>query len=240
MGLNKAGGEMYPWADWTYNPLGGACPHDCSYCYMKRPPVCWSEKYKGPQRVWEKEMKTKLSGLGLNRREELDFVGTMPVIFVCSGNDLGTAPMDVKRRILKKCSEAPDNWYLLQSKAPKGFLDVEEDFPPNVILGTTIETNNADLLKSISKAPSAWVRVIQMTLFSDYHKMVSVEPMLACDPKLLALMIREIDPDFVSLGADSKAHDLPEPSREDVLDLIHRVEEFTFIKKKGNLDRLLV
>jgi DNA repair photolyase len=96
MGLRKAGGEMYPWADWTWNPLGGKCPHDCSYCYMKSPPACFSSKYNGEQRIIEQEMKVNLERLSLNRREILPFVGNKPVIFVCSGNDLGIAPLGQK------------------------------------------------------------------------------------------------------------------------------------------------
>ena len=29
---------MYPWVTHTWNPVKGKCPHDCSYCYMKRFP----------------------------------------------------------------------------------------------------------------------------------------------------------------------------------------------------------
>lgn len=240
MGLNKAGGEMYPWADWTWNPLAGKCPHDCKYCYMKSPPVCWSDKYKGPQRIHEREMNVNLSNLGLNRREELSFTyDGWAIIFVCSGNDLGVAPRDAKKRILRKCWEEPKNWYLLQSKNPAKFLDVKNEFPPNVIIGTTIETNRADLCRAISNAPSPQERANEMKLFRGFRKMVSIEPKMDCDPEILAALIREIGPDFVSIGADSKGHNLPEPNAVKVFDLINRLEKFTSIKKKGNLERLL-
>lgn len=238
MGLNKAGGEMYPWVDWTYNPLGGKCPHDCAYCFMKSPPMCWLEKYKGPQRIIEKEMEVGLSHLGLNRTEDLPFFNGAPVIFVCSGNDLGTASADIKRRILEKCWDEPENYYLLQSKDPAGFQEVWREAPPNVIWGTTIETNRADLCRIVSSAPPPLERVAGIKKLNGW-RMVSIEPKMDCDPEILAEMINEIEPNFVSMGADSKGHDLPEPSAAKISDLVGRLKEFTDIKKKGNLNRLL-
>ena len=45
--MNKTKGDMYPWTDYTWNPLAGKCPHNCEYCYMKTPPQSWLDKYKG-------------------------------------------------------------------------------------------------------------------------------------------------------------------------------------------------
>jgi DNA repair photolyase len=36
MPLNESKGNMYPWVTYTWNTVRGRCPHDCSYCYMKR------------------------------------------------------------------------------------------------------------------------------------------------------------------------------------------------------------
>jgi len=240
MGLNKAGGEMYPWADWTWNPLGGECPHDCTYCFMKSPPVCWSNKYTGVQRIWEKELKVNLVGLGINRREELPFIpNDIPLIFVCSGNDLSTAPTDVKNRILNKCWDEPRNFYLIQGKNPALFKEVEDEFPPNIIIGTTIETNRAELCRAVSNAPTPIERVRGMMMFNGCYKMISIEPKMDCNPEILAGLIRKTNPVFVSTGADSKGHNLPEPSANKVLDLIEKLKEFTIVRKKSNLDRLL-
>ena len=40
MAMNKVkqGSNMYPWVTHTWNVIKGKCPHDCSYCYMKRFP----------------------------------------------------------------------------------------------------------------------------------------------------------------------------------------------------------
>jgi hypothetical protein len=52
--LRESKGNMYDWVTHTWNPIKGKCPHDCSYCYMKR----WGEQK--PLRLDEKELKTDL------------------------------------------------------------------------------------------------------------------------------------------------------------------------------------
>lgn len=240
MGLNVAGGEMYPWADYTWNPLGGKCPHDCSYCYMKEPPACWTEKYEGSQELWKREMTTKLSDLQVNRRESLFFVSEdIPLIFVCSGNDLGAASNGAKGKILEKCNEEPSNFYLIQSKNPIGLKPVEEKFPQNTIIGTTLETNRDELCKKISNAPVPSERASSINKFDRFYKMVSIEPIMDFDVAPFTDLIEQVCPDFVSIGADSKGHKLPEPDDGKILDLVENVKNFTTVKKKSNLNRLL-
>ena len=38
MSLNKSNGNMYDFVTDTWNVVKGKCPHNCSYCYMKRHP----------------------------------------------------------------------------------------------------------------------------------------------------------------------------------------------------------
>jgi len=240
--LVRAGGNMYPWVDYTYNPLAGKCPHDCSYCYMKRPPVCWSAKYKGPLRIHEKEMNVNLHGLKVVRRLNLPFIpDNTPLVFVCSGNDLGVASLEIKRRIFQKCQEEPANYYLFQSKNPTRFVETLKDFPPLSIFGTTLETNREDLLKKISKAPSPFLRVCGLLMLSlnGHHTMVSVEPKMKCDPEVMIRWIAMIAPDFVSVGADSGNNGLPEPSVKEVKILIDGLKKHNLVLEKENLGRLL-
>lgn len=49
----------------------------------------------------------------------------------------------------------------------------------------------------------------------------------------------EINPKFVSIGADSKKHNLPEPSKEKIEALIRELSLFTEVKIKDNLRRLM-
>ena len=44
----------------------------------------------------------------------------------------------------------------------------------------------------------------------------------------------------VNIGADSGRNNLPEPPKEKVLELISALEEFTVVKQKCNLSRILL
>jgi hypothetical protein len=80
---------------------------------------------------------------------------------------------------------------------------------------------------------------VLMNFPNKFYRMVSIEPLLDFDLGELIYLIHGIQPDFVSIGADSKKHNLSEPSGNEVLALIDELKEFTSVKKKGNLDRLI-
>jgi len=104
-------------------------------------------------------------------------------------------------------------------------------------LGTTIETNRD---YNISFAPSVKERVLWLKLLSKTFKtMVSIEPILDFDLDILVSWIKSIQPDFVSIGADSKGHGLPEPPRQKILKLIDELKKFTEVKVKSNLKRII-
>lgn len=52
-------------------------------------------------------------------------------------------------------------------------------------------------------------------------------------------LIRRCKPEQVNIGADSGGHNLPEPSKEKLQQLISEIEQFTTIHNKKNLTRLL-
>ena len=110
----------------------------------------------------------------------------------------------------------------------------------NVILGTTIETNK-DLLHEvvIGRVPSPLNRQFWLQKTPAYHKMVSIEPIMDFDLDILVSWIKGIQPDFVSIGADSKNNGLPEPPKSKVLDLIDELKKFTEVKVKSNLKRII-
>ena len=59
------------------------------------------------------------------------------------------------------------------------------------------------------------------------------------DLDILVDWIRQIAPVFISIGADSKGHKLPEPSPEKTQQLIKDLQGITTIKIKDNLKRIL-
>ena len=69
--------------------------------------------------------------------------------------------------------------------------------------------------------------------------MVTIEPILNFDLKEFIEIIKWSDPVQVNIGADSKGHNLIEPSKKKILKLISELEKFTKVHLKENLNRLL-
>ena len=215
MSLNKQKGNMYPWITHTWNPIGGKCPHQCSYCYMLGFPL-------GELKLREHFLKDILG------KDNTIFVGSSCYMFA------EAIPDDWIVTVLQRCAKF-DNRYLFQSKNPARFSNF--DFPRKTILGTTLETNKD---YGISQAPDFHSRARAMTYTSifDYPKMISIEPIMDFDLGEFVEWIRAIQPEFVSIGADSKKHNLMEPSKDKLEALIIALRGFTEVKLKSNLKRL--
>lgn len=216
--LNPQKGNMYPWVTHTWNAIKGKCAHNCIYCYMKQYP-------QNDIHLDKEELKT-------------DF-GHSKTIFVGSSCDMFAKdiPSSWIIDVLEYCKSYNDNIYLFQTKNPhlypyliRSFL-----FPANIILGTTIESNI--LYEGFSTAPDPIMRYIAMEKLPA-KKMISIEPIMDFDVLIMLRWIKKIGPEFVSIGADSKGHKLPEPSPEKIKALISGLKEFTDVKIKSNLKRL--
>jgi len=215
--LNKSKGNMYPWVDATWNVIKGKCPHDCSYCYMKRYPQ--SELHFD-----EKEMRVKL--------------GHHNFIFVGSSCDIWAQDICQSwiAKILKKCRDDDVyNKWLFQSKNPERFYDWIGFFPDDTILGCTIESNRF----ITGTAPSPLQRYEAMRNIA-YPKMISIEPIIDFDLEEMVHWIKDIAPAFVSIGADSGNNNLPEPPANKVKALIEELQGFTEVKIKDNLKRIML
>jgi len=77
-----------------------------------------------------------------------------------------------------------------------------------------------------------------MTQLEGVKKMVSLEPIMDFDPDTLLSWIDMIKPDFVSIGADSKGHKLPEPPATKIQYLVEKMAGITSVRMKSNLVRL--
>ena len=208
--------NMYQFIDATWNTIKGECFHDCSYCYMKR----WG-KLK-PVRFDEKELKTDL--------------GTGNFIFVGSSCDMfaENIPDEWVIETLDYCKKF-DNQYLFQTKNPSRIND--NYLPRNSVVCTTIETNRwyEDIMNN---CPPPYKRALGMYCI-DLPKYLTIEPILDFDLSEMIDIIREINPVQVNIGADSGRNNLPEPSKEKVLQLVSELQKFTIIHNKSNLQRLL-
>ena len=217
MSLNEQKGDMYPWCDLTWNPIGGRCSYNCCYCYMKRFP---------------------LGALTLREHFLDDNLGNGHTIFVGSSCDMWAdeVPAHWIGQVLSRCRESSGNLYLYQTKNPRRFWHFVSAFPPKTMLGTTLETNRE---YGLSQAPTVWERVGWFSSALPFPKMVSIEPILDFDLDVFPHWIELTQPEFVSVGADSKGHGLPEPGREKVERLLVALGGFTEVKQKKNLERLL-
>ena len=68
---------------------------------------------------------------------------------------------------------------------------------------------------------------------------ISIEPILDFDLQVMVRWMVQIKPKFVSIGADSKHHNLQEPGKKKVESLIKELKKITEVKIKPNLKRLL-
>lgn len=214
--------NMYTWIDSTVNFISGRCPHRCKYCYVQKsrfPSVL--KKYSGKLKLDEASLKKSL--------------GKGKTIFIQDCGDLFAeeVPDEWIIKILEHCKKF-DNKYLFQSKNPKRFLQFTDLFPKKTILGTTIES---DKDYGISKAPCILERVEAMEQITLFPKTVTIEPILQFDIHKLVSHIIRINPEWVNIGADSKNNHLPEPSRDEINNLINELT-FTKVVIKDNLRRI--
>lgn len=227
MPLKKSAGNMYPWVTHTHSFLGGECPHKCVYCYVDNPRFGRAERYTGAIRLIEAEFKVNY--------------GTGKTIFIEHMNDLFSkeVPSEFIAKIMDHCKKWPENTYVFQTKNPARYMAGSfGTWPKNFILGTTIETNRE--MPGISEAPDPMSRIRAMSrLFNTIPKFITIEPVLDFDVDVFAAMIASVKPFFVNLGADSKDHNLPEPTVEKVMALVAKLDEYGIeLREKHNLQRL--
>lgn len=186
---------------------------------MKR----WGEQK--PLRFDQKELKTDL--------------GKNNFIFVGSSTDMWAkdVPEEWISGVLDHCKKFPDNKYLFQSKNPQRFTKFYDHFPENVILATTLESNQ-EYPEIYKNSPSIMERYNSIQEISQYgiNIMLTIEPILDFDLDEFIEMIKTINPSQINIGADSGGHKLPEPSKDKIMKLIEALGET--VVKKTNLNRL--
>ena len=220
MALNKPIGNMYKFVTHTWNAIKGQCIHNCDYCYMKSN---WTRFPK--QNILRLDEKTLKDNLGENR-----------FIFVGSSTDMfaDNVPKEWIIRTLKYCRQFPKNKYLFQTKNPKRFWEFINYFPKDSLLCATIESNRD---YNITKAPGVKERVSYMKNLP-FKIMITIEPILDFDLREFIDLIKEINPNWVNIGADSKRCDLKEPSKEKIELLIEELSKIPTLELKSNLERL--
>lgn len=221
MSLNKSKGNMYDFITHTWNTVKGHCHHDCSYCYMKR----WGEL--NPSRLDRKEFKTDLG------KDNFIFVGSSCDMF---SDDI---PMEWTLETIDYCNQF-DNKYLFQSKNPARFLKIlDHPIIKKSVFCTTIESDifNKEIMVN---SPSIYNRAQSMNEISKHiETYVTIEPIMKFNHDDLINLISICKPKQVNIGADSGGNKLPEPTQEEIINLINALSGFTNVKSKKNLHRLL-
>ncbi len=222
MGLNKQSGNMYGFVTHTWNPIRGKCEHDCSYCYIKK--MYNGKMFEKPCRLVKEELSTDL--------------GEDNNIFVGSSTDMFGNWVEVGwiGSVLEYCKTF-ENHYLFQSKNPANMFCFSYDFPKDLILATTIETNRDGVF---SKAPKVEERSDGLKELGEcgFETMVTIEPIMDFDLAEMLELIRKADPNIVTIGADSKNNGLPEPDKNKLVELITCLELNVNVRLKDNLKRL--
>jgi len=176
------------------------------------------------------------SEVHLDEKELKTDLGEGNFIFVGSSTDMfaNNVPNEWIRRVLCMCSVFTKNTYLFQTKNSIRFKEFEEVYPPNTIFGITLETNRAN---NLYNAPPRIERFAQFSALKG-RKMVTIEPIMDFDLQDLRNQVFLMKPEFVNIGADSKGHNLPEPSAEKIGQLIKELKKFTKVNLKDNLKRI--
>jgi len=203
----------------TWNPVTG-CSHLCRYCWARR--LAETRLKRSPRyrdgfipKIHEQEFKATF------KPGEFVFVSDMGDLFCEQVED------EWILRVLDHIRKFPKTHFLLLTKNPRRYRDFLDRFPPNVILGATIETNRDDLYREhrISGAPLPSLRYKAMRDLKWSKKFVSVEPVLDFDLDVFAQWIEEIEPLIVYVGYDNYGNRLPEPPLRKTLALIERLSK---------------
>lgn len=228
--MTKQSGNMYPWVTNMHSHLRGQCPHECDYCYTQH--MRCARFYQGELKLNEKEL-------------EVNY-GEGKTIFIEHMNDLFADGIIYVDDILNHCLEYPNNKYVFQTKNPFNafeYLDNDDWSHMDFMVGTTIETTDANLLKLHSKAPPpidrmVWITAIGLKL--GVKTFITLEPIMEFDLKTMMDWLVEARPDFVNIGADSKKCGLLEPTKEEIEKLLLCLKlEKIEVREKHNLDRLM-
>ena len=161
-------------------------------------------------------------------------------ILICGDADISFCESEfieqIIERIKKHNERRPDKTYYFQSKRPECFQPFLSQFPRNVVLATTLETNRDAGYKAISKAPVPSKRYEQLKKLAYGRKAVSVEPMMDFDTETFFSWMQAIKPEHIWLGFNihPKKVQIPEPNESKVLEFMRMLKaEGIRIREKG-------
>jgi len=159
-------------------------------------------------------------------------------IFFPSSGDLAFATPEIIEKHIEYAKTWADRLFLIQSK-DTGWMR-NYNFPDNVILGTTLETNRVFFstpspygsYDEISLAPHPLRRVEYFSSFFHPIKLVAIEPILQFHLNKMISMLKKIRNScknlIVYIGYDNHRCQLPEPTLQETETLIKKLEALNF------------
>lgn len=216
--------NMYEGAK-TWNPAVG-CLFDCIYCrpsfqaQMKRQKHNCMQCYKYVPH---------------KHPDRLNKIPKSPIVFVCGDGDISFCEPQYVQYIINVVTQyTPNQTVYFQSKNPAYFELYGFKFPDNVVLVTTLETNRNEGYENFSQAPRPTTRAAAFKKLPHPRKIITIEPIMKFDLEPFVKMIKDIRPEAVWLGYNSrpKRVQLPEPSHDETRALMDRLSKFTTVRLK--------
>jgi len=186
----------------TWNVFKG-CKFDCTYCSARR--LALTRLSHLPQYADGFYPRLVEQALGKSFQEgDFVFIGYM--------GDIAWAYKGELETIMARVATFPLTTFLMLTKAPSVYLEWQEAWgfkpPPNLYLGTTIESNYDH---KVSKAPPPEKRYQAMVQLDHPRKFVSIEPLMDFHLATLVTWMKDIKPDIIEIGLDNYGNNLPEP-----------------------------
>lgn len=222
---SKPANNMYADSVKQWNVIVG-CRFDCIYCRAS-----FQRQMKRQKRNCEK-CYAYMPHFHENRlNDPLPETQGDEFIWVASSSDIACADSNWIDRILHRIAYLPDRTFLFQSKDSLVFY--RHVFPPNCLLGITLETTSDLQYVGISKAPPPRKRFKDfLELDVENKKIVTIEPILRFDSIIFVHWMKKLQPERVYIGYDTKGCKLKEPKLADTLKLIAALEKVTKVKPK--------
>jgi len=172
--------------------------------------------------------------------ERLGKIPNSEIVFVCGDGDISFSSIEYTKKIIEtvKTKSKPTQTIYFQSKNPAYFENFE--FPPNVILLTTLETDDDEIYAEISQAPLPTDRADDFRKLKYPRKILTLEPLIKYHKERFIEIIKGIQPEAVWIGYNSRPNyvTLPEPSLAETMELITELRKFTVVKEKLIRERI--
>lgn len=206
----------------TWNVFCG-CLYQCTFCNARKAALTRFKhvpRYRGgfiPHLV-EKELRRRF------KPNEWCFIAYM--------GDIAFASKCEVELILSIVSKFPQTTFLFLTKNPKCYLKWGLEYPDNLYLGATIETN---IDYALTKAPAPVERYRVMAALDYPRKFISIEPIMDFSFPIFLYWMKEIGPQIIEVGADNYRNHLVEPGWDKVQDLLLMLRDFcpTVVEKEG-------